>query len=119
MQPQGVVIRKFYDILVVEAKSIFQRVSAEVEDWLYLALSPLTMQLKEHEEMLERRLDSLRKIGENVRNLELRTHQLERLEGALRRHVEELDAVRQVLIPPVEAPGQLPEPSPARQAQVA
>jgi hypothetical protein len=77
------------------------------------------MQLKEHEEMLERRLDSLRKISENVRNLETRTNQLERLEAALQRHIEELEAVRQVLIPPVEAPGQLPEPSPARPAQAA
>jgi hypothetical protein len=119
MQPQGIVIRKFYDLLVVEAKAIFQRVSTEVEDWLNRALSPLTMQLKEHEEMLERRLESLRKIAENVRNLETRTNQLERLEVVLRRHVEELDAVRQVLIPPVEAPEQLPESSPARQAQVA
>jgi hypothetical protein len=69
--------------------------------------------------MLERRLESLRKIAENARNLETRAGQLERLEVTLRQHVEELDAVRQVLLPPLEAPGQLPETSPSRQAQVA
>jgi hypothetical protein len=119
MQPQGIVIRKFYDMLVAEAKSIFSQVSGEVDAWLNRALSPLTMQLKEHEEMLERRLESLRKITDNVRALESRTKELERLEVSLRRHVEELDEVRQVLLPPGEVPARLPEPAAALQARVA
>ncbi|MFO0481005.1 MAG: hypothetical protein ACK52M_05175, partial [bacterium] len=111
MQPQGMVIRKFYDMLVAEAKKVFQQVSTETDGWLHRALSPLTMQLKEHEEMLDRRLESLRKITENVRALETRTRELERLEVALRGHVAELEDVRQALQPPEEpADGPL-EPS--------
>ncbi len=111
MQPQGIVIRKFYDMLVAEAKKVFQQVSTETDNWLHRALSPLTMQLKEHEEMLDRRLESLRKITENVRTLETRTRELERLEAALRGHVAELEDVRQALLPPDEPADCPPEPS--------
>ncbi len=116
MQPQGMVIRKFYDMLVAEAKKVFQQVSTETDNWLHRALSPLTMQLKEHEEMLDRRLESLRKITENVRALETRTRELERLEAALRGHVAELEDVRQALLPPDEPADCPPEPSPPPQA---
>ena len=116
MQPQGMVIRKFYDMLVAEAKKVFQQVSTETDSWLHRALAPLTMQLKEHEEMLDRRLESLRKITENVRTLETRTRELERLEAALRGHVAELEDVRQALLPPDEPADCPPEPSPPPQA---
>ena len=119
MQPQGIVIRKFYDMLVTEARSIFRQVSTEVDGWLNGALSPLTMQLKEHEEMLDRRVESLRKITDNVRSLETRTNELERLELALSRHVEELEEVRHALQPPDESLARLPEAEPALQARVA
>jgi len=120
MQPQGIVIRKFYDMLVAEAKSIFGQVSGEVDAWLNRALSPLTMQLKEHGEMLDRRLESLRRITDNVRALESRTKELECLEASLQRHVAELDKVRQVLLPPDDgSPVRLPGPPAALQARVA
>lgn len=122
MQPQGIVIRKFYDMLVAEAKGIFRQVSTEMDGWLHSALSPLTMQLKEHEEMLDRRLESLRRITENVHALETRQQELERLEVALRRHVSELDEVRQALTAPDESPARLsetPPAPPALQARVA
>jgi len=119
MQPQGVVIRKFYNVLVVEAKLIFGQVSAEVDVWLLRALAPLTMQLKEHEETLERRLETLRKIVGNVHSFESRTRELEKLEVSLRQHVAELETVRQVLIPYDASPARQPEPPPALQARVA
>jgi hypothetical protein len=118
-QPQGVVIRKFYNVLVVEAKLIFGQVSAEVDVWLLRALAPLTMQLKEHEETLERRLETLRKIVGNVHSFESRTRELEKLEVSLRQHVAELETVRQVLIPYDASPARQPEPPPALQARVA
>lgn len=104
IQPQGLVIRKFYDLLVSEATSIFGQVSAEVDAWLTRALSPLTMQLKEHEDMLDRRLLSLRKINDNVRALDSRIKELERLQISLKRHVDELEQVRDVLLVPDLAP---------------
>jgi hypothetical protein len=120
MQPQGVVIRKFYNVLVAEAKSIFGEVSAEVDAWLSRALSPLTMQLKEHEELLERRLATLRKIVDNVHSIESRSRELEKLEATLHRHVVELEDVRQVLVAYDDAsPARQAEPQPALQARVA
>jgi len=104
MQPQGIVIRKFYDLLVLEAKEIFGQVSSEVDAWLQRALSPLNMQLKEHGEMLDRRLESLRKVTANVRALDGRIQELERLQASLQRHVDELDQVRAVLLVPDAAP---------------
>jgi len=98
MQPQGIVIRKFYDLLVDEAKSIFAQVSAEIERWLMRALSPLNMQLKEHEAMLDRRLLTLRKVHDNTRSLDVRLRELEHLRASLQHHCDELAAVREVLV---------------------
>jgi len=113
MQPQGIVIRKFYDLLVVEAKTIFSDLASEIDSWLERALSPLTMQLKEHEEMLDRRLESLRKVTDNVRSLDTRMKELERLQISLRRHVDELEQVRGALLAPAE------ESAPVAQSMVA
>lgn len=110
MQPKGVVIRKFHDMRVAEAKSIFRQVSAEAFAWIDRALSPLDIQLKEHEDMLERRVDSLRRITESVRALEARTVELERLEEALRRQLDELEGIRQALRPPGRATAPDAEP---------
>ena len=110
MQPKGVVIRKFHDMRVAEAKSIFRQVSAEAFAWIDRALSPLDIQLKEHEDMLERRVDSLRRITESVRALEARTGELERLEEALRRQLDELEGIRQALRPPGRATAPDAEP---------
>jgi hypothetical protein len=98
MQPQSVVIRKFFNLMVADAKSIFVEVSNEIDGWLALALSPLTMQLKEHEDMLDRRLESLRKVAENVKSLDSRIKELERLQVSLKRHADELDEVREILV---------------------
>jgi hypothetical protein len=119
MQPQGVVIRKFYDRLVAEAKEVFQQVAAETDNWLHRALSPLTMQLKEHEEMLDRRLENLRRIIGNVRVLETRTRELDSLQAALRGHADELDEIRRALPTPEDPPASLSQPLPVLQACVA
>jgi hypothetical protein len=115
MQPKGALIRKFHDRRVAEAKSIFRQVSVEAVAWIDRALSPLDIQLKEHEDMLERRVDSLRRITESVREQEARTGELERLEEALRRQLDELEGIRQALRPPGRATAPDAEP----QARVA
>jgi len=119
MQPQSVVIRKFFNLMVADAKSIFVEVSNEIDSWLALALSPLTMQLKEHEGMLDRRLENLRRIIDNVRVLETRTRELDSLQVALRGHADELDEIRRALLPPEEPAATLSQPPPVLQACMA
>jgi hypothetical protein len=101
MQPQGVVIRKFYDQMVTEARNLFSQVSAEVEAWLRRALSPLTIQMREHEENLDRRVNNLREVYENMRSLEGRIEELDRRQATLGRRVNELEEVRAALAQPI------------------
>ncbi len=105
MQPQSIVIRKFFALLVARAKAIFSEVSSEMDLWLDAAMSPLTMQLNEHGEMLDRRLENLRKIADNVRALETRIQELGRLQISLARHADELQEVREMLRVPEFLPG--------------
>ncbi len=103
MQPQGMVIRKFYDQMVAEARNLFSQVSSEVEAWLRRALSPLMIQMREHEENLDRRVNNLREVYENMRSLEGRIEELDGRQAQLSRRVAELEEIRTALAQPMQA----------------
>jgi septal ring factor EnvC (AmiA/AmiB activator) len=82
----------------------------ELDSWIRSALLPLSMQLKEHQKLLERRVDNLRKIAGDINTLQGRLRQLEQQQLQLGKQVEELTQIRDVLAR---------EPSAAKVAKVA
>jgi hypothetical protein len=58
---------------------------------------PLSLQLKEHQKLLERKVDNLRKVAGDINTLQERVRQLEQQQLQLGKQVEELTLIRDVL----------------------
>jgi predicted nuclease with TOPRIM domain len=79
---------------VSEARDVFQDVRKDLDIWLKNALTPISTQLKEHQTLLERRVDNLKKLSGDLSSLQERLHQLEGQKMALGKQVEELLRVK-------------------------
>jgi hypothetical protein len=90
MTEKHFLVRRFYNGLVSEARAVFQDTRKELDGWLKAALQPISTQLKEHQTLLERRVDNLKKLSGDLSSLQERLHQLEAQKMALGKQVEEL-----------------------------
>jgi hypothetical protein len=90
MTEKHFLVRRFYNGLVSEARAVFQDTRKELDGWLKAALQPISTQLKEHQTLLERRVDNLKKLSGDLSSLQERVHQLEAQKMALGKQVEEL-----------------------------
>ena len=97
MTEKHFLVRRFYNGLVSNARGLFGELRAELDSWLKSALTPLSVQLKEHQKLLERKVDGLRKIAGDINTLQERVRQLEHQQLQLGRQVEELMHIRNVL----------------------
>jgi hypothetical protein len=104
------VIRRFHRELVGQGLQLFRDVRGELESWLKGALNPLSMQLKDHQKLLEHRVESLRKIAGDITTLQERVRQLEKQQLSLSKQIEDLTAIRDTLSA---------DPPPVRVAKVA
>jgi hypothetical protein len=76
MTEKHFLVRRFYNGLVSEARDVFQDVRKDLDVWLKSALTPISTQLKEHQTLLERRVDNLKKLSGDLSSLQERLHQL-------------------------------------------
>lgn len=90
MTEKHFLVRRFYSGLVSEARGVFEDTRRELDIWLKSALQPISTQLKEHQTLLERRVENLKKLSGDLSSLQERLHQLEAQKMALGRQVEEL-----------------------------
>ena len=91
------VIRRFHRELVGQGMQLFRDVREELDGWLKSALTPLSMQLKEHQKLLEHRVENLRKIAGDINSLQERMRHLEKQQLLLGKQIEELSHIRDVL----------------------
>jgi hypothetical protein len=77
MMEQNFVVRRFFSALVDRAHEIFKHADDEVDGWLSTTLEPLVMQIKDHKEMMEKRLNNLQKIGQSRNTLQYRILELQ------------------------------------------
>ncbi len=77
MMEQNFVVKKFFTALVKRARDIFQRAGEEISSWLRSTLEPLVIQIRDHKEMMEKRLTNLQKIGQSRNTLQYRILELQ------------------------------------------
>ncbi len=90
MKEKHFLVKRFYNGLVTEARTVFQATRKDLDQWLKTALTPISNQLKEHQTLLERRVDNLKKLSGDLSSLQERLHQLETQKMALGKQVEDL-----------------------------
>ncbi|MDJ0806236.1 MAG: dynamin family protein [Gammaproteobacteria bacterium] len=77
MMEQNFVIKRFFSALVNRARDIFHRADAEIGVWIASTLEPLVLQIRDHKEMMEKRLSNLQKIGQSRNTLQYRILELQ------------------------------------------
>jgi hypothetical protein len=120
MTEKRYMVRRFWRMLVDQARLIFNEARADTDRWLTAVPMPLETQIRDHKTQLQARLDSLAKINDRGGTMEeeLATLQKQRqgLEGQVAMITQLIAQVRDV--GPTDAPGQpasaavAPEPPP-------
>ncbi|MCF6282833.1 MAG: dynamin family protein [Candidatus Polarisedimenticolaceae bacterium] len=77
MMEQSFVIKRFFTLIVNRANDIFHRASEEIDLWLGSTLEPLVLQIKNHKNLMEKRLANLQKIGQSRSALQNRVGDLQ------------------------------------------
>jgi chromosome segregation ATPase len=83
--------------MVSRARDIFFQARQEVDSWLSTALEPLTFQIREHKEQMERRLLDLQKISRSRDTLESRLSELEQQHNAVAKQLTILRNIHHTL----------------------
>jgi len=96
-------VRRFFLNLAAEARAIFERARHDSEIWLRNALGPLLSQITDYKMDMERRIENVRKIHENIDSLQERLKELAATEATLDREVETLGGILSRLKPPTQA----------------
>jgi DNA-binding transcriptional MerR regulator len=76
---------------------LFRDVRADLDSWLKGALNPLSMQLREHQKLLEARVDGLRKIAGDVNALQERVRYLQKQQQQVTTQIADLTRIRDTL----------------------
>ncbi|MFL6580525.1 MAG: dynamin family protein [Burkholderiales bacterium] len=97
MTEKHFLVRRFYSGLVAHARELFTQLRLELDAWVNSALMPLSVQLKEHQKLLERRVENLRKVAGDINTLQERVRQLEQQKLQFGKQVEELMHIRDTL----------------------
>ena len=98
------VISKFFITLVSRAREIYTDCNTEANAWSKAILTPILNQLREHKVMLDKRLENLKKIqnnldtlGSRITDLETTRDQLHKQQGAVRVMLERINQPLPVL----------------------
>ncbi len=106
MTEQSFLIKKFFISIVSQARSVFFRANQEADAWLKEVMNPLVQQIKDHKRVMEKRLDTLRRISESRDTLEGKINELEGSRHELRRELETLNRLRDMLQQPLPNVGE-------------
>ncbi len=77
MTEQHFVIKRFFITLVSRARGVFADCNGDAKVWSKAIMTPVLTQIREHKSMLEKRLENLKKIQENLSNMGERVNELE------------------------------------------
>jgi len=98
---KGQLTQRFFEEVAVQVRKSFEHANRDAESWLKAVMSPMEIQIREHQIQLKRRLESIKRIHQATDTLEERIDELEHVERDLVAQMQALtvigDAVRDVL----------------------
>ena len=97
LMEQTQVVQKLYGTIISQARGVLAQAHKAATNWGATALNPLIRQIKDHKNMIESRLEVLRKINESSESMDGEIAAMEQSLAPLSKQFEELEAIRQVL----------------------
>lgn len=102
MTEKHFLIRKFFLSVAGEARVVFEHTRVECEAWLRNVLAPLITQINDHKAQIERRLQNVKKIHDNIDSLQDRLSELETMQTALSKQLQVLEGILMQLQRPAD-----------------
>jgi hypothetical protein len=87
--------RQFFSVIAARIQQAFEIANRDAEGWIKAVMGPLEGQVKERQQQLRRRLDSVKRIHLATETLESRVGELRETEQSMMRQVLFLDGLRQ------------------------
>ncbi|HEX7045823.1 MAG TPA: GTPase, partial [Burkholderiales bacterium] len=113
---QQVLTRKFFESSVAKVRAIFRMANRDADAWLKTIMSPMESQVREHQILLRRRLESIKRIHKATDTLGDRISELEQVREGIQEQARGLErrlgAILQLL--DFDAAGDLPQRSRSR-----
>ena len=108
--------RQFFAVIATRIQKAFEIANRDAEGWLKTVIHPVEAQIKERQQQLRRRVDSIKRIHLAADTLDTRVLELRETEAAMTKQILELDGLRQEMEamleqekPPVELSAAAPE----------
>ncbi|MBX3716120.1 MAG: dynamin family protein [Burkholderiales bacterium] len=106
-------VKKFHASLVAQARSLFSDARAQSERWVQAVTLPLEIQMKDHKQQLQSRLDNLSKINEKSTGINEQLAELKAVGEGLRKQREMIDGLLQRVSREEAVAAAAPAPGPA------
>ncbi|MBL8382020.1 MAG: dynamin family protein [Burkholderiales bacterium] len=87
--------RRFFEVVATRIQTAFEIANRDTEGWLKAVMNPLEGQIKERQQTLKRRLESLKRVHQAADTLEERLEEFAESERTLTTQVVALDNLRQ------------------------
>ena len=87
--------RQFFSVIAARIQQAFEIANRDAEGWLKAVMAPVEAQVKERQQQLKRRMDSVRRIYLATDTLESRITELRETEAGMLKQVLHLDSLRQ------------------------
>src|SRR6185436_17937829 len=83
--------RKFFESSVAKIRAIFKMANRDADQWLRNIMSPMESQVREHQILLRRRLESIKRIHQATDTLDERIKELEGIRDGIREQGKNLE----------------------------
>ena len=88
-----VITQRFFEEIAVQARRAFEHANKDAEIWLKAVMAPMETQVREHQILLKRRLESIKRIHQATDTLEERISELSHAEKSLATQISGLEQV--------------------------
>ncbi|MBF0255817.1 MAG: dynamin family protein [Gammaproteobacteria bacterium] len=94
LSAKNTVIQRFFTALADQARALFAGAAEDSRgNWIPLALEPLKYQIRDHRDLLDRKIGDLKKIAESRDTL---TERIKELHRTIKRHKTELEKLQEM-----------------------
>ena len=86
-------LQRFLDTIATQVRRVFTYANREAEQWFREVMAPIELQIRERQQQLRRRLESIKRVHGATETLEDRLRELDQSAARHRSHIEEMQKI--------------------------